>query len=300
MTDTATLARGAGEPHPLGELKPPRDTTGLAGVFRRRYLLRLLVRKELRVRYRASLLGALWSYGKPAMRFVVYFVVIGMIIGLNRNTPNFALHIFAGMIIAHAFTETLNAGTKSVVRNKQLIGKMSVPREMFPVASLLVTMYHMVPQYVVMGIVLAFAGWRPDAIGLLAGLMSIVLTIVLSLAVGLAFSALNVFFRDFGNLIDVLSMLVTWSTPMLYTLNEVAGLGAQFKQVYLANPIAEAVLLSQRCFWIPTLDATETNPAFEPDDLIARGFVMLGISLLLVYLAQLLFTRLEGDFAERL
>lgn len=300
MTGAATLERAGDASHPHGELKPPRDTTGLVGVFRRRYLLRLFVRKELRQRYRGSVLGILWSYGKPAMRFAVYYVVIGVIIGLNRDTPNFALHIFAGMIIVHAFTETFGAGSKSVIRNKQLIGKMSVPREMFPVASLLVTMYHMVPQYVVMGVVLVFTGWRPDAIGLLAGLMSVVLTITLSLAFGLAFSALNVFFRDFGQLVDVLSLLVRWGTPMIYTLDEVSGVGAQFLQIYLANPIAEAVLLSQRCFWIPTLKAGEVEPTYMPDDLFTRGFIMIGVSLVLVYLAQIVFARLESNFAERL
>jgi ABC-2 type transport system permease protein len=305
MTDSVTLARGASEPpgpHPAGELKPPRDATGLLGVFKRRYLLRLLVRKELRVRYRSSVLGLFWSYGKPTMRFFMYFIVIGVIIGLSRGTPNFALHIFAGMIIVHAFTETLGAGTRSVIKNKSLVRKMNVPREMFPVASLLVTMYHMVPQYVVMGIVLVFTGWRPDAIGLLAGVMSIVLIVLLSLAVGLAFSALAVFFRDFANFVELLSMLVTWSTPMIYTYERVARVGdnAWFNQVYLANPVAEAVLLSQRCFWIPSLDPGEVESGFMPDHLIARGFIMIGVAMVLVVLAQKLFARLESNFAEQL
>ncbi len=304
MTDSATLERDAYGPsgHPHGELRPPRDTTGLAGVFRRRYLLRLLVRKELRVRYRASALGLLWSYAKPATRFFVYFVVIGLYVGLSRNTPNFALHVFSGMIVVHAFTETLGAGTKSVIKNKTLVRKMNVPREMFPVASLLVTMYHMIPQYVVMGIVLAFTGWRPDGMAVLAGLMSIVLVTALSLAVGLAFSALNVFFRDLGNFVETLSMLVTWSTPMIYSYDKVARVGADswFNNVYLANPMAEAVLLSQRCFWIPSLDPSQFRSGFMPDHLFTRGFIMIGISLVLVWLAQRLFTRLEGNFAERL
>ncbi|HZG99120.1 MAG TPA: ABC transporter permease [Nocardioidaceae bacterium] len=301
MTGSATLERDASG-HPHGELRPPRDTTGLAGVFRRRYLLRLLVRKELRVRYRSSVLGMFWSYGKPTTRFFTYFIVLGVILGFTRNTPNFALHIFAGMIVVHAFTETLGAGTKSVIKNKSLVRKMNVPREMFPVASLLVTLYHMVPQYVVMGIVLVFTGWRPDATALAAGLMSIVLIVLLSLAVGLACSALSVFFRDFANLIELLSMLVTWSTPMIYTFERVARVGdnAWFNEVYLANPVTEAVLLSQRCFWIPSLPPDEVRPLFMPDHLFTRGFIMIGISLVLVYLAQLLFTRLESNFAEHL
>ena len=62
-----------------------------------------------------------------------------MLFGLHRTVPNFAIHVFCGLIIVHFFTETFNAGTRSIVRNKALVQKMAMPREMFPVASMLVS-----------------------------------------------------------------------------------------------------------------------------------------------------------------
>lgn len=294
---TATVER-----HPLGPLRPPGDTTGLFGVFRRGYLLRLLVQKELRVRYQASLLGLGWSYMKPLIRFSMYFFVIGVLLGLRDSIPLFALHIFAAMIMVGFFTETLNAGTKSVVKNKSLVRKMNVPREMFPVASTTVTLYHMVPQYVILVVACVLLGWSPDPTAVVAALLGIAIMLTISLAVALAFSALNVSFRDLGNFVETIGMLVMWSAPQLYPwefVEQTLG-GTWWEQVYLANPVAVATLLNQRAFWVPTIDSDIDTSGFMPDDLLLRGFVMLAVCIALVGVAQWIFARLEYGFAEKL
>ncbi len=285
--------------HPHGPLKPPGDTTGLFGVFRRRYLLGLLVRKELRVRYQASVLGLAWSYIKPLVRFATYVLVVGYVIGL-KDLENYPIHVFTGMMAVTFFTETLGAGTKSVVKNKSLVNKMNVPREMFPVASRLVTSYHMVPQYTVLLIGCLAVGWSPSPLDLVAGLLSLAIVVTFSMAVGLAFSALNVLFRDVSNFVETITHLVMWSTPMIYpfALIQERTQGNWIEQLYLLNPVADAVLLGQQCFWAPTL--SDPDSAVMPDDLLARGFAMLAACLVMVYLAQKLFSRLEGKFAEQM
>jgi ABC-2 type transport system permease protein len=287
--------------HPHGPLKPPGDTTGLFGVFKRRYLLGLLVRKELRVRYQASVLGLAWSYIKPLIRFATYVLVVGYVIGL-KDLEHYPFHVFTGMMAVTFFTETLNAGTKSVVRNKSLVRKMNVPREMFPVASLLVTAYHMIPQYVVLITGCLIVGWGLDLTGLAAGVLGLSIVVTFSLAVGLAFSALNVLFRDFQNFAETITHLVMWSTPMIYPFSMIATRteGNWIEQLYLANPIAEAVILGQRCFWSPTLDNPDHPRVMFPDHLLLRGVATLAVCLVLVWLAQRLFSRLEVKFAEQM
>ena len=285
--------------HPHGPLKPPGDTTGLFGVFRRRYLLGLLVKKELRVRYQASALGLAWSYIKPLIRFVTYVLVVGYVIGL-KDLEHYPFHVFTGMMAVTFFTETLNAGTRSVVKNKSLVRKMNVPREMFPVASVLVTAYHMIPQYTVLITGCLIVGWGLDLVGVVAGLLSLSIVVTFSLAVGLTFSALNVLFRDFQNFAETITHLVMWSTPMIYPFALIAERtnGNWIEQLYLANPIAEAVILGQRCFWSPTLD--DPQVAVFPDHLLWRGVGTLAACLVLLWLAQRLFSRLEGRFAEQM
>lgn len=298
---TAIADRRADGPGPdLGPLRPPGDTTGLFGVFRRRFLLRLLVQKELRVRYQASLLGFAWSYVKPLIRFFVYFLVIGTLLGLRDSVENFPLHIFAGLLFITSFNETLTSGTKSVLKNKSLVRKMNVPREMFPVASVVVTGYHMFPGYVVMLGACLIVGWTPDLYALAAGVLAYLILATFSLAVALSFSALCVFFRDFGNFVDTLNIVVRWSVPMIYPWTLVADtLPAWGEQVYLLNPVAPAVLLNQQCFWVPSLSDPSDRGGI-PDALFTRGLLTLLGCVIAVGFAQWLFSRLEPRFAERL
>ena len=127
-------------------LVPSFGGGGLHDVFRRRYLLKLLVQKEIQARYNGSVLGLLWSYVMPLVRFAMYFFVLGIIIGLHQDVPNFAIHVFCGLVFVNFFTETFGAGTRSIVRNKAIVRKMAMPREMFPVASMIVSAVHAFPQ----------------------------------------------------------------------------------------------------------------------------------------------------------
>jgi ABC-2 type transport system permease protein len=295
---TSTGGEDDGEAR-LGPLRPPGDVTGLFGVFQRRYLLGLLVRKELRVRYQGTAIGIAWSYIKPLVRFATYVLVVGYVIGL-KDTPMYAYHVFSALIVVSVFTETLGAGTKSVVKNKSLVRKMNVPREMFPVASLLVTVYHAGPQYVILAIACAVVGWSFSLAAVAAALLSFAIIVTFSLAVGLAFSALNVWYRDIQNFVDTISHVVRWTVPMIFPFMLIRALtgGGWTEELYLLNPVAIAVLLTERGFWVPVLD--DSDVYVMPDHLFERGLAMLVTSLLLVWVAQKVFRRYEANFAERL
>ena len=283
-------------------LQPPGDSGGLHNVFRQRYLLGLLVRKELRARYQGSVLGILWSYVQPAVRFCAYFLVIGYIFGLTRGMENFPLHIFAGLVMVHYFTETFSAGTRSIVANKRLIQKMSLPREMFPLASMLVSAYHTLPQILILLIGSLLYGWHPSPYDFAAGFLGVTIIAVFGMALALMFSAANVFFRDFQNIVSTFTIFVMWSVPMIYPYDRIHNLfqGSWAEQVYLANPIANGVILFQQLFWVPTVPDGAEHPVVMPDHLMGRGLTVLAVCLVLLALAQVLFSRLEGKFAERL
>ncbi|MBD8868722.1 ABC transporter permease [Nocardioides sp. MJB4] len=280
-------------------LVAPSATSGLLEVFRRRYLLRLLVRREISARYQGSFLGLFWSYLQPAFRLAMYYFVIAVV--LDRGIENFAIHLFTGLVIVHFFTESFGAGTRSIVRNKALVQKMAVPREMFPVASMLVSAYHVVPGMVLLtGFCLAL-GWTPDLVGMAAGLLGFALVAVLGTALALLFSAANVFFRDFSNVVQTLTQFSTFSVPMIYPYTLIQERFGDFAQYYLVNPLAEAVLLLQRAFWTGTTDDPAATAAEHmPDNLFQLGFIHLGVALVVLAVGQYVFTRLENKIPERL
>ena len=196
-------------------LAPPA-ATGLVEVARRRYLLRMLVRNTIQSRYQGTVLGWLWSYLQPAIRFCLFYFLFEVMIGRGAGMENFAVHLFAGMVIVHFFTETFNGGTQSLIQNRTLITKLPVPREMFPVSRMLVAGWHTVPMIVILLFVCVLLGWTPDPVGVAAALLGFTLTALLGLSLGLVFSVANVFMRDFGKVAQTLTQFVTFSVPMMY------------------------------------------------------------------------------------
>lgn len=290
-------------PAALPPLAPPSATTGLLEVFRQRYLLQMLVRNTIKSRYQGTALGWTWSYLQPAVRFAMFYFVFEIAIDRGgEEVPNFAIHLFAGMILVHFFTETFNGGTTSLVRNRGLIGKLAMPKELFPVSRMAVALWHTGPMLLIMLVSCVALGWRPDWVGLAAGLLAFGILIPLGLALALFFSVLNVFMRDFGKVVATLTQFTTFSVPMIYPYTMVHDrFGEVGSQIYLLNPVAEAVLLLQRCFWVGTGDDPEYLISLHmPDDLWARGGIMMVISVVLLVLAQIWFSKYEKRVPERL
>jgi ABC-2 type transport system permease protein len=298
------------------ELVSPFSSGGLVDVFRRRYLLRLLVQKELSSRYQGSILGVFWSYVQPLVRFCMYFFVIGLVLGLHKNFPNFAIHMFSAIVAVHFFTETFSAGTRSIIKNKAIVRKSAMPGEMFPVATVIVSAVNTFPQVLILFVASVAVGWKPDVTGILAGILGMAIVTVLGTALALLFAGLNVYFRDFQNIVSTFTLFTHWIVPMIYPFVKLAesGIGRNtlFYDLYLSNPLTAAVLLLQRAFWIPTAlgkpvgadrfpeKASDVGFPYLPHHYMLLGCLMFVVSCLLLVLCQMAFRRLERKFAERL
>ena len=272
---------------------------GLGEALGRRYLLTLLVRKELRVRYRASVLGLGWSYVKPAVQFVVYFVALGLVLR-QREIGDYAVYLFGGLAVVTTFSEAVGNSTRSVVANADLVRKIYLPRELFPLSSVCVAAIHLAPQLVVLGIGAVVCGWRPDVLGAAALLGALVLTFTLALGVGLLLAALNVLFRDLENLIDLLLMVLVWLSPVFYAarrVTDLVGAGSWMDRLYQANPLTVAVELMHRATWA---QASPGNADLLPDNLFRDTVGAFAVAVALLVLGQAVFRRLTGHFAQEL
>ena len=283
------------------ELVEPGRGAGLLDVARRRFLLSLLVRKELRVRYRASVLGLAWSYVKPAVQYVVYFLAMGLFLGLNRGVPDFPVYLFSGMVAVNLFSEALGNATRSVVNNADLVKKIYLPRELFPVASVWVAIVHFLPQLAVLLVGSLVAGWTPQLVPLLAAVLGMVIIVTLAVGLGLLCGALNAVFRDLENLVDLFLMVAVWISPVLYPWQRVADVlgDSVWLTLYQLNPVTVAVELFHWAFWYPAAGA-EVGPEVLPDALLLHGALALVMSLLALVVGQVVFRRVEGRFAQEL
>lgn len=275
----------------------PGSETGLLEVFRRRYLLSLIVRKEVGIRYRGSIFGWAWSYVKPLVQFVVFFVALGVFLGLNKSIEYYPIYLLAGITIVTFFNEAFSNGTRSLVENAPLIKKIYLPREMFPIASVLVAAVNTVPQIIVIVAIALFFGWAPTALQIAALLLALAIVAILATGLGLLFGAINVTFRDAQSFVEIIVMMSIWASPVMYQWQMVASSVPEWLfTLYRLNPLTPAVELFHYGLWFP-LDPTGAEPL--PDLWLFAGIACV-VSAVMLTIGQLVFRRLEGRFAQDL
>jgi ABC-2 type transport system permease protein len=268
----------------------------LREVFTHRELLSLLIRRDLKARYKDSALGMFWVLIKPLVQLAIYFVAIGLFLGASRGIPNFAVFIFTGRTIYGLFSEIVSGGTQSIMANGGLIKKVYLPREIFPIASTGSALINSGIQFGLLILASVLSGGFNYSVEALYILPSIVIMIVYALALALLLSAVNVYLRDMQYLVEVFLMIFMWASPIIYSWGMVAkiiGPGVLL-EIYTNNPITLAVLGMQRGFW-------QGNEAtVYPDMMLMRMAIALAVGLILLVVCQRAFNRLEGDFAQSL
>ncbi len=283
------------------ELVAPGASLGLLSVLARRHLLWLLVRKDVRIRYRGSVLGWFWSYLKPAAQFAVYYIAVGEFLQLNRSMPAFAIYLFSGLIAVNLFNEAFGNSTRSITDNSDLIKKIYLPRELFPVASVFIALVNFLPQLVVLLAVCAVLGWQPTLVQVLCVLLGVIILAVLALGLGLLFGAVNVGLRDAQSLVDMILLFTTWLSPVLYSIALVRNaLDPVWFFIYQLNPITAAVGLFHYGIWLPTTDPASGGSDVLGQDVLRFGVAGLLVSVVFLVIGQFVFRRLEKSFAQNL
>lgn len=297
---TKASSSSAPEEQPLIAVGTPRGLIrgtahSVRQVWNYRELLRLLVRREIKVRYKDSALGLLWSLLRPLALLGVYYFAVGKFLGAQRSIPDFAIYIFTGLTAYQLFTEAVSGGTGSILGNAGLVKKIYLPREVFPLSTIGSAIFNFLVQLGILTLATALVGRVPNGARLVYLPLAVGVLLVYGAAAGLVLGAVNVYLRDVQYLVEIGLMVMFWSTPTVYSWELVArALGPHGQAVYLANPVAVAVLGMQKAFWV----SGDSTPV--PPHLGERLAVMLVIGLGLLWAAQRIFARLEGNFAQEL
>ncbi len=286
----------------LSEFDVPGRGRGILDVIRWRYLLRLLVRKGTATRYRNSVLGWTWSYVKPGIQFLMYFLVVGYIFNGNRGIANFPIYLFAGLVAVNFFNEAFGNATTAIVDNRALVKKIYLPRELFPISAIIVAFVHFLPQLAILLVVSLLYGWVPSFAGIGAMLLGILLVAALALGLGIFFAGINVRYRDAQNFVEIIRMVSTWASPVLYAWTLVQEKASGWiLHLYMSNPVTVAVELFHWSFWEPTVSPdAELQPHGFPPHFSLYLTAALVICALVLIIGQLTFRRFERSFAQDL
>ena len=269
-------------------------------LYRRRELLMLLIRRDLQARYRDSFLGFLWTVIRPLVQFLVYYVVLGQLIGAARGIDNFAIYLFAGFTLYTFVADVIFGATGSIIGNAGLVKKIYLPREIFPLGSIGAASFMFLVQLGVLLVAAILLNALPSPVQMLWFFPSLGMVMVWSLATGLLLAALNVYLRDIQYLTEVVMMLAMWASPIVYSWTMVLDVVKRYHlpdwilEIYLANPLTIGVMGFHRAFW------NSGTPADYPPNLGLRMAIMGAIGLVFLWIAHRAFTRMQGNFAQEL
>src|SRR5918994_1349506 len=216
-------------------------------------LLTELIRKDLKVKYKNSALGFVWSLANPLLYLAVFTLVFSFF--LQGNVPWFAVMFMSGYLIWSFFNSASLDATGAVVGNANLIRKVRFPRVVLPLASVGFAGVHLALQLLVFFLFLV--PFYPDAFGPQLWLVApaLAVAVVFTVAMSLLASALNVRYRDVQHLLEITLLAWFWLTPIVYPVTFVrdqlaeAGLLWMFK-FYMANPMTSVVVAAQRAIYV--------------------------------------------------
>jgi ABC-type polysaccharide/polyol phosphate export permease len=277
----------AGRPNPLRLLSAAAEEA-----WSRRRLIRYLVSADLRKKGADTLLGNLWWVIDPLLQMAVYVVLVSVI--FDRSTPDYPLFIFAAILPWKWFTSTVSDGVSSVTSQERLIKQLQFPKIVLPVAATFAGVvnfaFGMIP---LLALMLLFYPSRISPF-LLAIPVVAVVQLVLSLAIAFAVAAINVFFRDLGNVTRHVLRLWFYLSPGLYSVS-------QLENVADGHPvIAAALWLNPFTILFEGYRAVIYGSPTSPPGLPGLGplAVLLLASLGVLALTTILFKRVEPSFAK--
>jgi ABC-2 type transport system permease protein len=272
-------------------------------------LLAELVRKDLKVKYKNSALGFVWSLANPLLYLAVFSLVFGFF--LKNNVPWFAVLFMSGFLIWSFFNSAAVDATDAVVGNANLVKKVRFPRVVLPLASVGFAGVHLVLQLLVFFLFLVPA--YPDAFGPQLWLLvpALAVTVVFTTAMALLASSLNVRYRDVQHLLEIALLAWFWLTPIVYPVTVVRdqlarhGLLELFS-FYMANPMTAVVVTAQRAIYVHPVVTDSEGKLVQVLPAGGYGFylqwlgVAAAISAVLLAVGLWTFRRLQADFAEEL
>ncbi len=283
----------------------------LAEIWRSRELLVYLVRTEIKVKYKNSFLGLLWSMLSPAMTLAVYTLVFGVL--LKNGIPNFVVFLFAGLLLWNFFQTGVITATGVVVNNAGLVKKVSFPREILALAAMGSAGVFFFFQACVMAIFMLALHMAPAWPLIWLLLVAIVPTLVFASALGIFLASVNVYLRDTQHLVEVLvGAAWFWACPIVYSYQRQLAPhlhGKGYAWVYFLNPMTPVVMTFQRVLYnrpglvkltAPPGASAQLIPSWPASTYVWADAAVLGVSVVLFYLAMVVFGRLAGNFAEEL
>jgi lipopolysaccharide transport system permease protein len=225
------------------EIKPkPSFSLNLKELVDYKELFYFFTWRDIKVKYKQTVLGFLWAVLQPLLLMVIFTFYIGKSLSVPSDEMQYPVFVFSGLILWLVFSSGITNAGNSMVTNAQIIKKIYFPRLIIPIASVLVSLFDFIMSFVIFIVLLFFYGQSVNITqALLLWPLSILLTMVGTFGPGCLLAALNVKYRDFRYVIPFLVQVLMFLTPVIYP---VSILKIEWLKYILAfNPMYAAITL---------------------------------------------------------
>lgn len=250
-------------------------------VWNYRTMIRSLVHRELRGRYKASVLGFLWTFIVPLCQLLVYTLVFSVI--LKSNIEHYYLYLFVALIPWNFFANCLTGGSSCMIQQQSMVNKIYFPREVIPVSYVTAAFVNMLYCEIVVFAVSILSGVQFSFLSLLCLPLVMLVEYILALGITMIICAIDVYFRDLEHILGILSMAWMFMTPIMYDISIVPE---HLMPIFHLNPMTSIVTAYRDIMYSGT----------EPQ--LATLGTAAGMGILFLIIGMLVFGRLKRRFSE--
>ena len=255
----------------------------LKEIYAYRQMIFSLVRKELRGRYKGSVLGFLWTFINPLLQLMVYTFVFSIV--LPNNIDKFYLYLFVGLVPWLFFSGSMTGGAACIVNQKDMVKKIYFPREVMPISYVASGFVNMLFCFIVIFAVIIVSGVGVNPVALLYLPVIMIVEFIMALGGAMLTSALTVYFRDLEYSLGILTMAWMYFTPVVYSMEMVPD---WIKPYFNLNPMTPVINAYRDILYYKQVPHLLT---------LVQGLV-LGIIVLII--GSISFRKLQRGFAEEL
>lgn len=255
----------------------------LKELYAYREMIISLVKKDLRGRYKGSVLGFLWTFINPLLQLVVYTIVFSAI--MRAGIEKFYMFLFVALVPWIFFSASITGGSMSILAQQDMVKKIYFPRQVLPIAYVTSSFVNMLFCFIIIFAALMVSGIGINFYALLFLPLIMAVEYVLALGIAMLSSALTVYFRDLEHILGIVTMAWQYLTPIMYPMDIVPE---EFLPVFYANPMTPIIVAYRDILYYKKIPEIST--------LLHAS--ILGIAILL--LGNIVFTRLQRDFVEEL
>ena len=248
-----------------------------------REMIASLIHRDLKGRYKNSVLGFAWTFVNPLLQLVVYTVVFSTI--MRMGIKDYYLLLFVALVPWIFFSTCVASGCNCVLDQGDMVKKIYFPREVLPVTFVTSQFINMLLSFLVVFVVLLISGKGMNPLALLFLPLIMIIEYFLVLGMTMLSSALTVFFRDLSNILAILVMAWQWATPVMYPADIIPE---QFQIIMKFNPMYSIIVAYRQILYYKEV----------PDVTTLISAIVMGIVLLIV--GEWVFSRKSRNFADYL